>query len=185
VNEKLQLNKALVTQKRGRPLLDYACRPERDSTASPQLGQNNVLKVQLVRLLLEYGSNPNQLIGENYKGHTVWSLFISDCYNKTTERQRLPNAPLKSAKDMWYEAVELMIDHGADPVFQIQVEVQKKVEADSETEVERETTLMSITTMLEQIFGADQAARLAVRRKEVAQRNHPLTSTFWRLIGWT
>ena len=53
VKEKLQSNKMLITEKGGRPLLDYACRPRL------QEGRWS-LDPEMVRLLLENGSDPNQ-----------------------------------------------------------------------------------------------------------------------------
>ena len=73
VKEKVELNKALITEKRGRPRLDYTCRPERSSTILSQLGQNDIFNPEMVRLLLKHGSEPNQLI---YNGHNTWSLSV-------------------------------------------------------------------------------------------------------------
>lgn len=71
LNEELELNKALITQKRGRPLLDYACRPKRTSRILSHLGYEDFFDPQIVRLLLEHGSDPNQPIKGNGDGHTV------------------------------------------------------------------------------------------------------------------
>jgi hypothetical protein len=167
VKEKVELNKALITEKRGRPLLDYACRPERTSTILSQLGQNDVFDPQMVRLLLEHGSDPNQLMDN---GHTTWSLFCSHFYD-TYHKHIHENATLFTfSTHKWCEGFELMIDHGASPNVEFQTEKGKM-------------TMLHIYTIFGLICGKDQAARLAQRMEEVARHNRPQTSYFWRLLG--
>jgi hypothetical protein len=172
LNEELELNKALITQKRGRPLLDYACRPKRTSRILSHLGHEDFFDPQIVRLLLEHGSDPNQPIKGNGDGHTVWGLFIFHCYTTCKGSQPSAHVRLRRTKEMWYEAIESMIDHGASP----EVEVQTS---------EREMPMINMRTMLYSIFGNDKAARLFLRMQEVEQRCRPQTSIFWRLLGWT
>jgi hypothetical protein len=74
VNEKLEANKALVFQKQGRPLLDYACRPERVSELLSR--EYGTLGFSIICLLLEHGADPNQSI-EPYE--TVWSSSLRYC----------------------------------------------------------------------------------------------------------
>jgi hypothetical protein len=132
-----------------------------------------------VRLLLEHGSDPNQPIDNKSEGHAVWDLFILNSYNickELVDPQPSAIARLSRAKDLWYEAAEFMIDHGAG--LNMEVEIGKK-------------EMVSIHMKLEAIFGAQQAARLALRMEEVAARCNrpppppPPVLIFWRLLGWT
>lgn len=203
VKEKLELNKMLITQKCGRPLLDYACKPnlrERSDLADPQM----------VRLLLEHGSDANEPVNGIVGPHTVWELFVFECYRKEYWDEDT-NESLKTMQ----EIMEFMIDHGADPNAKIQGVDQPKrglsrrariaapgtrqgLTQGAIAEVEDESTMLSVQMMLEAIFGADRAARLALRMEEYAQRNTPTTpppppppapapappSLFRRLLGW-
>ncbi|KAN0101586.1 hypothetical protein V8E51_012096 [Hyaloscypha variabilis] len=161
VNEKLEANKALVFQKQGRPLLDYACRPERlPATLSRQ---EDIPDPPMIRLLLEHGSNPNQSMGPY---ETVWSRFIS--YTR-------PKHP-ESLKASWYEAAELMIDHGGGmlsskdfPLVLDSGRMPDRIRGEYE---------------LGNIFGREKTERLVLRREEY-QRNHPKPSIFRRFFGWT
>ncbi|PMD42737.1 hypothetical protein L207DRAFT_553693 [Hyaloscypha variabilis F] len=161
VNEKLEANKALVFQKQGRPLLDYACRPERlPATLSRQ---EDIPDPPMIRLLLEHGSNPNQSMGPY---ETVWSRFIS--YTR-------PKHP-ESLKASWYEAAELMIDHGGGmlsskdfPLVLGSDRMPDRIRGEYE---------------LGKIFGREKTERLVLRREEY-QRNHPKPSIFRRFFGWT
>ncbi|KUJ09979.1 uncharacterized protein LY89DRAFT_689860 [Mollisia scopiformis] len=174
VREKLESNKMLIAHKRGRPLLDYACRPVMDSRLLSQLGKDNVLDPRMVCLLLEYGSDPNQRV-EIYSEGTIWRLFIIGC-----DAQK--RGPVRSSTqiDMWYEIIELMIDHGANPDANVQT-----VKDHDGYDDQKRVVMMTIQPMLESIFGTDRAARLASRMKEVAQRNRPPPSLLRRLLGWT
>jgi hypothetical protein len=192
VREKLEMNKMLTTHKRGRPLLDYACRPRMESTTHSQLGYNNVLDPQMVHLLLEHGADPNQAIGRFSDGHTIWGLFVLGC---NTDRNSMP-------LNLWYECIEFMIDYGANSDTKVQTVnhsgklkplraqrasygARQSLIQGAITDLENERTMISVRTMLSSIFGADKAARLASRMEEVAQRNRPPPSVFWRILGWT
>jgi hypothetical protein len=177
VKEKLELNNTLIAQKRGCPLLDYACRPKRTSTILSQLEQDDVFDPQMVRLLLEHGSDPNQPMGRKYfEVYTIMDLFISNCYETYTLE---PIASSRRVTDMWYEAVELMIDHGAISNLNVQIEL-----VDFIGKFERINKGRNIRTMSETIFGDEQTIHLALRMEEVAQRHRSQTSNFWRLLGW-
>jgi hypothetical protein len=161
VKEKLDANITLIRQKEGRPLLDYALRPRRLSPILSHLGQKNIVDPQIVRLLLEHGSDPNEQIEHYALGSvdTVWDLFITNCSNPYTGH---PSDQVSTREiNARYEVIELLIDFGAYP---INVSVLQD-------------TLISI-------LGEDKAAQLISRLREVAQRKRSQTSVFWRLLGW-
>jgi hypothetical protein len=181
VKEKLELNGMLITQKIGRPLLDYACSP------TILWIDAEIPDPQMVRLLLEHVSDPNQPVGGTAEGDTVWGLFVFRCYSREVLDEPLENK--------WYEITKLMIDHGASRDLKIQIvdgtgeEVPVLVEGTAPGT--RQGTVLSLQTMLESIFGVDRAARLTSRMEEYAQRHappppprSPPPSLFWRLLGW-
>jgi hypothetical protein len=213
VGEKLKVDKLLTTEKHGHSLLDYACRPKRKSTILAQLEQDNDLDPQMVKLLLEHGSDPNQLMGwYSYEKDTVWTLFILDCYCTSVRPGKSGKAFAdRSSLNRYHEVIELVIDHGASPNGIVQifmsndtplparraagVERQGRVERPFEA-VEGDGTEVSIHAALQHIFGDHRAARLALRMEahqalqtealrteEVAHRNRPRASYFWRLLG--
>jgi hypothetical protein len=198
VGEKLEVDKVLTTEKHGHPpLLDYACRPERNSTSIAQLEQDNDPDPQMVHLLLEHGSDPNQLMGRNYKRHTVWTFFILSCYCRAA-RPRKPDKAFanRSSMNRYRAVIELMIDHGASPNGTVQIPPSIPIPArivpgaGRKAEVEGLFESMdggeaSIHAVLQRIFGVQQAARFAQRMEEVAQRNRPRALSFWRLLGRT
>jgi hypothetical protein len=145
VKEKLESNKMLITEKRGRPLLDYVCMP------SPNLQDKWSLDPEMVRLLLEHGSDPNQQSRDEI---SVWELFVSSCYNI--------KSPSLSLRKRWYESIGFMIDHGADPNLKVQLD-------DPSSSPYGE----SVQTVLASIFGDELAACLTLRTMEYAQRNAP------------
>jgi hypothetical protein len=167
VKEKLESNKMLITEKGGRPLLDYACRPHLQDTWSLE-------DPEMVRLLLEHGSDPNQPVGPtDEEGHTVWGVFVYVCYNG----QYLDKG-MHTSLETVHEIMESMIDHGGDPDLII-LNLRNKQR-------------LTLQRALEFIFGADRAAHLAARMEEYAQRNAPPPppppppppSLFRRLLGW-
>ncbi|KAE9369265.1 hypothetical protein N431DRAFT_469190 [Stipitochalara longipes BDJ] len=164
VNEKLEANNSLITQKRGRPLLDYACRPRRTSPLLAQLEVEDIFDVQTLRVLLEHGSDPNEIIDVKSDADTVWGSFILELYYQLFLPRRV--------KDAWYEGIELMIDHGASAEVRMSIANKKK-------------QVRPVHTILEDIFGADLAARFASRMEEVAKRNRPPSSILQRALGWT
>jgi len=167
VNEKLEANKALVFQKQGRPLLDYACRPERVSELLSR--EYDTLDFSIICPLLEHGSNPNQSMGPY---ETVWNRFLSYCHTHPK--------PSESLKASWYEAAELMIDHGAGILL--------SKDFSSALDSSRIPNQIQGEYELKQIFGIYKTVDLFHRMEEYALRNlrnQPKPSIFRRFFGWT
>ncbi|EXK28711.1 hypothetical protein FOMG_15168 [Fusarium oxysporum f. sp. melonis 26406] len=78
VQERLRKEPQEIRLKAGRPLLDYALRPD---SGAPQetsgLEQGPVAPI--LRVLLDLGAKPN-LRGSGYKKDTPWELFLEFCY---------------------------------------------------------------------------------------------------------
>jgi hypothetical protein len=176
VKEKLESNKMLITEKRGRPLLDYACRAGLEEETLP-------FTPEMVRLLLEHGSDPNHPVGPTDKeGHTVWENFVFECYNGQYWGKGM-HTPLETV----HEIMGFMIDHGADPT--VKIKMGRKRRNAITTHSQHTSPQISMFNMLESMFGADRAAHLAARMEEYTQRNAPPPpppppSLFRRLLGW-
>jgi hypothetical protein len=98
-------------QKRGRPLLDYALRPRRTTPIILRYySQRDDLSVDVdtVRLLLEYGADPNQPVYLN-EGRTVWELFLISCH----ESMSYAGGVSPNLVEARYLACKLLISHGA------------------------------------------------------------------------
>ncbi|CAG5152839.1 uncharacterized protein ALTATR162_LOCUS2933 [Alternaria atra] len=104
-------------QKRGRPLLDYALRPHRKTPISMPYHskrEDPSLNIDMVRLLLEHGADPNQAVHLN-GSKTVWALFLLSLYestNRATGVAQSSNIP-PSLTEARYQACELLIQYGA------------------------------------------------------------------------
>ncbi|KAK4066779.1 hypothetical protein Trihar35433_7206 [Trichoderma harzianum] len=141
VREKLRASPMQLKNKRGRPLLDYALRPRRVTPlAMPYHSERDDPPVDLdmVKLLLKHGSHPNQKVHLN-DGRTVWELFLVSC-DEATRR----NEASLSTKDAWYQASEILINHGASPTYSFSIG----------------TNSLSIPAILERVFGKDEASKL-------------------------
>ena len=105
VSQKLDKQPASLTKKKGRPLLDYALRPNIVTPAKlPHFV--DFISFDLVSTLLEKGADPNQKVAI-YGNVTLWALFLLSCYATKN------NASTKT-KNEWFKAAELMIRKGAD-----------------------------------------------------------------------
>lgn len=87
----------VIFEKKGRPLLDHALR--RGRVLQGDISRPNT---KVVRLLLENGANSNQ----SYKGQTIWHTFLSYMRDNKKDVAKSP--------DLWIEATELMLEHGAE-----------------------------------------------------------------------
>jgi hypothetical protein len=113
-------------RKRGRPLLDYALRPKRTTPIGMpyhSLRDDPSVDLEMVRLLLDNGADPNQRMYLN-NGKTVRALFLLSCHET-----RSPSRPHNdgsigyntrygvivqaSLSKAWLLACELLISHGA------------------------------------------------------------------------
>jgi hypothetical protein len=170
VRAKLQDNPSSI-QKRGRPLLDYALRPRRTTPIIMRYHsqrEDPSVDVDMVRLLLEYGADPNQPVYLN-GGKTVWELFLISCHeNKFTNPSGLTKPttgalPTSSTSyagsvsasliEAWYLACELLISHGAQ----------------SNCHLDLRSLDMTVHSVLELLFGIPKASRLKELMEEKAQ----------------
>ena len=105
VKDKLHKTPGLLRAKKGRPLLDYALRPNIVTpTRLPQFVE--FVDFDMVCLLLDKGAKPNEKVSI-YGNITVWALFLLSCY----EKKDIQNA---QAKETWFKVAELMVRKGAD-----------------------------------------------------------------------
>lgn len=162
VDAKLQSDSGRM-RKNGRPLLDYALRPRRVTPISIKYHSQRddpSVDVDMVRLLLQNGADPNQKVHLN-DGRTVWALFLSSCYESVQAGEVLPHASLK---DAWYQASELLISHGARSVCWFDDNPKS----------------LTVPRMLHEIFGEDEARRL----KQKLAENLPLRRAKSSYFEW-
>ena len=125
VQEKLDNKPNLLHSKRGRPLLDYALRPNLVTpTRLPQLAE--FIDFDMVRLLLDRGANPNEKVSV-YGNITVWALFLLLCYGKKSTKDL-------QVKETWFKAAELMIRKGADRNLKLETVRREVYKQDSDAE---------------------------------------------------
>ena len=125
VKEKLENKPHLLRAKSGRPLLDYALRPNIVTPIRlPQLVE--FIDFDMVCLLLNKGANPNEKVSI-YGKITVWALFLLSCYEKK-------NIKNPQAKATWFKAAELMIRKGADRKLKVETTRRETIANRSEAE---------------------------------------------------
>ena len=125
VKEKLHKTPSLLRAKKGRPLLDYALRPNIVTpTRLPHFVE--FVDYDMVCLLLDEGANPNEKVSI-YGNITVWALFLLSCY----EKQDFQTA---QAKETWFKVAELMIRKGADRKLKLETTRREKVPIGSEAQ---------------------------------------------------
>jgi len=186
VSDKLNTNSKLLRDKKGRPLLDYALRPKRVTPANLlyQIEREDTsVDVEMVSLLLSKGADPNQIV-DIYNECSVWHIFLVSCCENADQAPSL-------LKNAWYKAMELLIEHGADPKIQCAVPAGRKVTAPravplsgpfSSRENLYEHRLLTVPEVLQKIFTPGKATRLDEKIAEVLARKKWI---FWKLIGWT
>ena len=89
----------MLINKRGRPLLDYALRPNLLGPGSKFLPSD----IDLAAVLLSHGADSNR----EYLGGTVWSEVLFHLYDRVSETERSQSIGL------WKRAARLLIQHGA------------------------------------------------------------------------
>ena len=187
VKDKLHKNPSLLRAKKGRPLLDYALRPNIVTpTRLPQLVE--FVDFDMVRMLLDKGANPNEKVSI-YGNITVWALFLLSCY----EKKEIQNA---QAKKKWFTVAELMIRKGADRELKLETTRREKLAINSEaesTEVRKTAKYRTLVTrggmtevnvleeltavsILRAIFGDGKIAEIEAIEPEV---------TSWSVWNWT
>ncbi|KAI9733107.1 MAG: hypothetical protein M1834_003654 [Cirrosporium novae-zelandiae] len=184
MHEKLKASPGILQENHARPLLDYALGPMRrppmeNSYEIPPLGPR--IDVPIVSSLLSCGSDPNEEV-QSFPSQTVWSAFLLSCYYN---REMVSD----DCKDSWYEAVKLLINHGANPKILVDVQVCPPLN-ESETIEQYEQTVyieiasnyLTVSEILQWTFPNDQAARLEARMIDYAQQHQP--SIFQRIFRW-
>lgn len=140
--------------KSGRPLLDYALRPLRNTPVSMpyhSIRDDPIVSVEMVKLLLSHGANPNQVV-HILNGEPVWALFlISMLETKTMQHMDGVQPSLRRA---WYQCCEALIENGGR--FDHVPNAIKDRGRD-------------IASILKEIFGIGEAMRLMCRIEEKAQ----------------
>jgi hypothetical protein len=144
VAEILSENPNLLKSKQGRPLLDYALRPAIATPIDLPL-LNDPISIKMVRILLNCGADPNQLV--RILDDTVWGLFLKDrCLSKAREQFK-SNASLCAV-------IEELIHHHADSdiVFKIPLPSQDTdVPSNTFTTARSERKVLRTTAQEEQI----------------------------------
>ena len=185
VNRKLDTKPKLLFAKKGRPLLDYALRPNIVTpTRLPQFME--FIDFDMVRLLLDKGANPNEKV-PIYDNVTVWALFLLSCY----EKKDIQNLQVKGT---WFKAAELMIRKGADRKLKLETTRQERLTNDSNAElktakyediVTRGLTEIDVpveltaVSILREIFGDDKIAEIEAIVPEGT------SWSVWNWIPWT
>ncbi len=190
VKEKLDKTPNLLRNKKGRPLLDYALRPNVVTpTRLPQLVE--FIDFDMVRLLLDTGANPNERVSI-YGNITVWALFLLSCYEKKDSQK-------SQTKEIWFKVAELMVRKGADRKLKLETTRREKVGKNSEAEtaelmktakyrrlVTRGGTIevdvpveLTAVSILREIFGDGKIAEIEAIVPEGT------SWSVWNLIPWS
>ncbi|KAI4666946.1 uncharacterized protein J4E88_010367 [Alternaria novae-zelandiae] len=114
VRAKLDMNPNNA-RKGGRPLLDYALRPRRITPISMRYHSKRddpSVNVDMVRLLLDRGADPNQPVHLN-DGKSVWLLFLLSIHETVLRAHKGGTKPSGSLTSAWYQCCQLLIQHGA------------------------------------------------------------------------
>ena len=191
VQERLRDKSSLLRGKRGRPLLDYALRPNLVTpTRLPQLVE--FIDFDMVRLLLDHGADPNEKVSI-YGNITIWALFLLLCYENRDMRNL-------QVKDTWFKAAELMIRKGADRKLKLETTRRETIGKDSDAEstallktakyerrvvrgggaIEVDVPVeLTAVDILKEVFGDGKIAEIEAI---VPERT---SWSVWNLFGWT
>lgn len=97
-----------LLKKRRRPLLDHALRPAYpvvEDVGYRPLRDDAVVSMDMARLLLDRGADPNEVVYWKDGSHRVWEMYLIYC----NERDKVP----PEARDVQYQTMELLVRHGA------------------------------------------------------------------------
>ncbi|KAI0975368.1 hypothetical protein F4678DRAFT_420102 [Xylaria arbuscula] len=114
VRAKIQADQSNL-QKRGRPLLDYALRPRRVTPISMpyhSIRDDPSVDVNMVKLLLENGANPNQRVHLN-GSISVWALFLLSIQETHEQNRGADSSSSRNLNKAWYHACVALIQAGA------------------------------------------------------------------------
>ena len=191
VTAKLNKNPSLLRKKNGRPLLDYALRP---NIVTPIRLPRPIdhIDFEMVQMLLGKSADPNQKVNI-YNNLIVWGLFLLSCY----EMKDNVSVTRYGAKDTWFKAAEMMIRKGADRKLKLETTRREKVAIGSEGEavlsktakhrkvvtqggmVEMDVPIeINAISMLTEVFGDGKIAEIEAI---VPEEGH---WSWWSLMPW-
>jgi hypothetical protein len=152
VQQKLDHNLDLLRKKRGRPLLDYAMRPESRSA------HDKAPNLPMAALILDRGADPNQ----QWAGATIWKHYITKwCANLNRWPQNLR-----------YESIKMLILHGANQDIRVNIDdsfvsalfVKEPLEgagpAERGEEDKSKAKVVRVSVLFSRVFSPDDAAEL-------------------------
>lgn len=107
--------------KQGRPLLDYALRPLRNTPIGMQYHseQNDPnVSIEMVQLILDFDPNRSETINRPLYSHedrSTWELFLVSCHESAAYSRGGPSRPAlaTSLQQAWFLACEELLEAGA------------------------------------------------------------------------
>ncbi|CRG90151.1 Valine--tRNA ligase [Talaromyces islandicus] len=151
---------ALVAKQPGRPLLDFALRRRIHSVVDGQAeqmdhpvgGAHDQPDIELVRLILDRGGDPNGKCGSS----TVWKLFMGFFDVVGQDLQRLD----EKGRQAWIEVTELLIGYGAVRVLERETIILIPRQSSGRTRVKLSYRQVLARSSIAAAFGEAEAARL-------------------------
>ena len=127
-------------------------------------------KVDMVKLLLEHGADPNEQCGSK----TIWVHFLLALYKLANIR----GSHFYEHGKTWFDVTKLLIMHGANPQATCQVETPSGLLADRVKKVEKTGNLELYTTIevIRIVFGGDSGHDLAELEDLLDQQPGPTQS---------